>query len=166
MKVHNVVRFQKYFSSLSTGGVMIESKIQTIIHRTHLFCPICADNIYQHIENNTAPCPHVMYVYLDEASDFVHTHNDIKNIVQEVLTDLRSDDEPMMTLFELLSSIEGTTTPRALFQSMKESQAHPVSLLAQRLNSKSILHLCIETCDTTVDGVRKSIHMGYNFDNH
>ena len=145
---------------------MTESKIQTTIHRTHLYCPICADNIYPHIENNTDPCPHVMYVYLDEVSDFVYTHNTIKGIAQEAIIELSSDDEPMMTLFELLSSIEGTSTPKDLFQSMKESQLHPVSLLSQRLNTKSILHLCLETCDTTVDGGHKTIHIGYNFDNH
>ena len=145
---------------------MTESKIQTFIHRTHLYCPICADNIYQHIADNTDPCPHVMYVYLDESSDFIYVHNAITSIVQEVTIELSSDDESMMTLFELLSSIEGTSTPKDLFQSMKVSQVHPVSLLSQRLNSKSILHLCIEACDPTVGGALRSIYVGYNFDHH
>ncbi|MAA80371.1 MAG: hypothetical protein CL916_14040 [Deltaproteobacteria bacterium] len=143
---------------------MIESKIQTKIVREDLFCPICADNIYQSFENNTAPCPHVLYVYIDEKSEFVYSHNDIHNIVQEVVTELESDDESMMTLFELLSSIEGRENHQEMFQSMKEHQIHPVSLLSQRIKQESVLHLSITISGLASHTKENTIRIGYDFD--
>ena len=142
---------------------MIESKIQTKKIRDELYCPICADNVYRHLEDNTQPCPHVLYIYLDEISEFIYAHNKIQTPIQEIITDIEADDQSMMTLFELLSSIEGNQKHEKMFCTLKENQAHPVSILAQKITYPSVLHLCIETSGMACGPVCSTIWIGFDF---
>ena len=142
---------------------MIASKIQTKIVHRHLFCPICADDVYQHLRNNTTPCPHVLYVYRDDVSDFVYSHHEIQRTLEEVVADLASDDEPMKILFSLLSSMGANQNPQQSFQYMKESQIHPVSLLSQKICQTSVLHLVVETKGIERGSIQNTIRVGYDF---
>ena len=158
------VRFIHSERSAYCGGMMTESKIQTKKIRDVLYCPVCADNIYKHLEEDTTPCVHVLYVYIDEIAEFIYSHKKIQQTLSEIMEDIDADDQSMMNLFELLSSIEETQAHEKMFYSLKEAQAHPVSILTQKLAIPSALHISIETNGMACGPVSSTIWIGYDFD--
>ena len=143
---------------------MTESKIQTKKIRDVLYCPLCADNIYKHLEEDTQPCAHVLYVYIDEIDEFIYSHKKIQQTITEIISDIEADDQSMMNLFELLSSIEETKSHEKLFDSLKEAQAHPVSILIEKTALPSALHMSIETNAMACGPRLNTIRIGYDFD--
>ena len=158
------VRFIDTERSKYSGGMMTEAKIQTKKIRDVLYCPVCGDNIYKHLESDTQPCAHVLYVYIDEIAEFIYSHKKVQQTLSKIMEDIEADDQSMMTLFELFSSIEETQDHEKMFSSLKEAQAHPVSILTKKISIPSALHISIETNGMACGPVNSTIWIGYDFD--
>ena len=116
----------------------MQISVQRGSHKASLFCPVCGAETYHKLQSNSSICSHVVYVYFDETGTFEHVHPDIQSIVDEVLRKEASHKN----IFELYFKAMGQ------WEKMKDRYkplAHPVIRLVEDLDSRSILHLGIET---------------------